>query len=66
LGITDVHAELLPGDKLALIRDLQHGQGVIAMIGDGSTTPLRWLRPRLAWRWASVVPRSHWRLPMSC
>jgi len=35
LGITDVRAELLPGDKLTLIRELQHGHGVIAMIGDG-------------------------------
>ncbi|MEO6750837.1 MAG: heavy metal translocating P-type ATPase [Opitutus sp.] len=35
VGITDVRAELLPGDKLTLIRELQHGRGVIAMIGDG-------------------------------
>ncbi len=35
VGITDVRAELLPGDKLTLIRELQHGHGVIAMIGDG-------------------------------
>jgi len=34
-GITDVRAELLPGDKLTLIRELQQGRGVIAMIGDG-------------------------------
>lgn len=35
VGITDVRAELLPGNKLTLIRELQHGHGVIAMIGDG-------------------------------
>ncbi|MDB4572285.1 heavy metal translocating P-type ATPase [Akkermansiaceae bacterium] len=35
VGLTEVHAELLPGDKLTLIRELQHGEGVIAMIGDG-------------------------------
>lgn len=35
IGITDVRAELLPGNKLTLIRELQHGHGVIAMIGDG-------------------------------
>lgn len=35
VGITDVCAELLPGDKLKLIREMQHGDGVIAMIGDG-------------------------------
>ena len=30
-----LRAELLPGSKLTLIRELQHGHGVIAMIGDG-------------------------------
>jgi Cd2+/Zn2+-exporting ATPase len=35
VGITDVRAELLPGNKLTLIQELQHGHGVIAMIGDG-------------------------------
>jgi Cd2+/Zn2+-exporting ATPase len=35
IGIADVRAELLPGHKLALIRELQHDRGVIAMIGDG-------------------------------
>ncbi len=35
IGITDVRAEFLPGNKLTLIRELQHGHGVIAMIGDG-------------------------------
>ncbi len=35
IGITDVRAELLPGNKLTLIRELQQGHGVIAMIGDG-------------------------------
>ena len=35
IGITDVRAELLPGDKLTLIREMQHARGVIAMIGDG-------------------------------
>jgi Cd2+/Zn2+-exporting ATPase len=35
IGITEVRAELLPGNKLTVIRDLQHERGVIAMIGDG-------------------------------
>jgi Cd2+/Zn2+-exporting ATPase len=35
IGITDVRAELLPGDKLKMIRELQRDRGVIAMIGDG-------------------------------
>lgn len=34
LGIDDVHAEVLPGEKAELIRDLQK-QGRTAMVGDG-------------------------------
>jgi Cd2+/Zn2+-exporting ATPase len=35
IGITDVRAELLPGNKLTLVRELEQDRGVIAMIGDG-------------------------------
>src|SRR3546814_446844 len=34
LGLDEVHAEILPGEKAALIRELQH-QGRTAMVGDG-------------------------------
>ena len=34
-GIEDVRAELLPEDKLAVIRDLQKDGYVVAMVGDG-------------------------------
>ncbi len=34
-GIEEVHAGLLPEDKLAVIRDLQEQGHVVAMIGDG-------------------------------
>ena len=34
-GIEDVHAELLPEDKLGVIRDLQEQGYVVAMVGDG-------------------------------
>jgi Cd2+/Zn2+-exporting ATPase len=34
-GIQEVHAELLPEDKLAIIRDLQAEGYVVAMTGDG-------------------------------
>lgn len=34
-GIDEVYAELLPEDKLAVIRDLQKEGHVVAMIGDG-------------------------------
>ncbi|MCG8350740.1 MAG: cadmium-translocating P-type ATPase [Chloroflexales bacterium] len=35
LGIDEVHAGLLPEDKLRLIEDLQHRYGAVAMVGDG-------------------------------
>jgi Zn2+/Cd2+-exporting ATPase len=34
-GISEVHAELLPEDKLNVIKQLQHEGHVVAMIGDG-------------------------------
>lgn len=35
VGITDIRAELLPGQKLTVVRELEKERGVIAMIGDG-------------------------------
>jgi len=35
IGLAEVHAELLPGNKLTLVHELEQGRGVIAMIGDG-------------------------------
>jgi Cd2+/Zn2+-exporting ATPase len=35
VGITEVSAGLLPGEKLTAIRQLEKNRGVIAMIGDG-------------------------------
>jgi Zn2+/Cd2+-exporting ATPase len=35
VGITEVHAELLPEDKLHLIRQLQQRYDSVAMVGDG-------------------------------
>jgi Cd2+/Zn2+-exporting ATPase len=35
VGVTDVRAGLLPGDKLSAVRELQETFGPIAMVGDG-------------------------------
>ena len=35
LGIDDVRAELLPGDKAEAVRDLRRAHGPLAMVGDG-------------------------------
>ncbi len=35
IGITDIRAELLPGQKLTVVHELEKDRGVIAMIGDG-------------------------------
>jgi Cd2+/Zn2+-exporting ATPase len=35
LGVDEVHADLLPEDKVTRVRDLQQRYGPIAMIGDG-------------------------------
>jgi Cd2+/Zn2+-exporting ATPase len=35
LGITDIRAQLLPAEKLTVVRELEKDRGVIAMIGDG-------------------------------
>ncbi|MEX2530857.1 MAG: cation-translocating P-type ATPase [Gemmatimonadota bacterium] len=35
VGIDDVHAELLPEDKVDIIRELQERHGAVAMVGDG-------------------------------
>ncbi len=35
VGLTDVRAELLPGDKLQAIGDLESEYGLVAMVGDG-------------------------------
>ena len=35
LGIDDVRAEVLPGDKAAVVASLREGAGKVAMVGDG-------------------------------
>ena len=35
LGLDEVHAELLPQDKLRIVTDMVHQHGAVAMVGDG-------------------------------
>lgn len=35
LGFDEVHSELMPADKVAIVRDLKARYGTVAMIGDG-------------------------------
>ncbi len=35
LGVDEVHAPLLPAEKMAVLRDLQRRFGAVAMVGDG-------------------------------
>jgi Cd2+/Zn2+-exporting ATPase len=35
VGITEIHAELLPADKVRIVDDLVHRHGHVAMVGDG-------------------------------
>jgi len=35
LGIAKVHAQVLPGDKANIVKQLKQGDGLVAMVGDG-------------------------------
>lgn len=35
LGVTNVHSEVLPGQKAEIVRNLQRSHGVVAFVGDG-------------------------------
>ncbi|PYV50300.1 MAG: cadmium-translocating P-type ATPase [Acidobacteria bacterium] len=35
LGIDEFHAEILPGDKARIVKELQHQRRIVAMAGDG-------------------------------
>ena len=64
VGIDEVIAEVLPADKVAVVRRLQDEGRRSASSGTGSTTPLRSPPPTLASRWAPA-PTSPSRPPTS-
>ena len=74
LGITEVHAEVLPGEKASLLASLRSLSTATAGAAAGrfasrwsatdSTTRPRWPRPTSASRWPRA-PTSRWRPPAS-
>ena len=59
VGIEEVVAGVLPAGKVDAVKQLQAAGRVVAMAGDGSTTPPRSRKPTWGWRWAPVpTPRS--------
>ncbi|MEJ5223187.1 MAG: HAD-IC family P-type ATPase, partial [Anaerolineales bacterium] len=44
-GVDEFHANLLPQDKVTVLRALQQKYGPVAMVGDTSTMPHHWPQP---------------------
>ncbi|MEZ5741848.1 MAG: heavy metal translocating P-type ATPase [Burkholderiaceae bacterium] len=64
LGITDIHAQCLPEDKLALLRQLRERHGPVASSGMASTMHRPWPAPMSESR-SAREPMSRWPPPMS-
>jgi Cd2+/Zn2+-exporting ATPase len=55
-GVDEVHAELLPADKVAGIERLVAKYGSVAMVGDGVNDAPPWRGRRWGWRWGRPAP----------
>ncbi|EUA19418.1 HAD ATPase, P-type, IC family protein [Mycobacterium xenopi 3993] len=65
LGIEEWRAEVLPEDKLEVVRQLQDEGHVVGMVGDGINDAQRWRPPTSESPWGWPEPMSPWRPPMS-